>query len=82
MFSKTWLRDVGERTLATFLQAFIGLFILADKFDASTLQAAGAAGLIAALAAVKGALASLVGDKDSASVDPTMHAVVIKDSDL
>lgn len=78
MFSKVWLRDVGERTLATFLLAFLGLFIAADRIDISTAQAAWTAGLVAGLAVIKGALATLIGDKDSASLDPAMHAVVVK----
>ncbi len=78
MFSKTWLRDTAERAIATFAEAALGLWILADGADLFSITAAeGAitAGVIAAGAVVKGAIASRLGDKNSASLDSTLVTV-------
>lgn len=59
---KTFLIDVGERTAATYVQAFCGL-LLADAthlLSLGTLKAAAVAALPAALAVVKGALGGSV----------------------
>ena len=58
-----WLRDVAERTVATYLQAFIGLLLAGwttDAVDLSLVQAAAVSAVPAALAVLKGALASKV----------------------
>ena len=44
------IKDAAERTLATFVQAFLGVFVVADT---STLKAAAAAGVAAVLASAK-----------------------------
>lgn len=71
MFSKTFLRDLAERALSTYVQVFLGL-LLAGTFalNIDSLKAAGIAAIPAALSVLKSSLASLVGDKDSASLDP------------
>lgn len=73
MFASKWLKDTAERALATFAEAALGVWILAgpgDVLSVTVLEGAGAAGLIAALAVVKAALASKVGREDSASLNP------------
>lgn len=80
MFSKTWLLDVVERSLATFAEAALGLYILAgpaDVFSLDTSEGALAAGVIAALAVVKGAIASKLGT-NSASLNPDLSTVDTK----
>jgi hypothetical protein len=75
VFESRWLRDTSERALATFAQAALGVWILAgpgDVFNVTVLEGAGAAGLIAALSVVKSALASKVGNPDSASLDKSL----------
>ncbi|MEV7186582.1 holin [Kitasatospora sp. NPDC057542] len=62
--------DLVERTVATYAAAFLGL-LLADRFDLtsfSALKAAAVAALPAALTVVKGAVATLVGDPNSAAL--------------
>lgn len=81
MFSKTWMVDTVERVAATFVESAVGIWILAgpaNVFSLSTAHGAAAAGLIAALVVVKSAIASTVGDKDSASLVPTVPAPVVK----
>jgi hypothetical protein len=66
-----YVLDLAERVGSTFLLAGASVLVAAgpaDLFHASTLQAAGAAGLAAALTLVKGLLARYVGNKDSASL--------------
>jgi hypothetical protein len=58
-----WLKDVAERTVATYAQAFIGLLLAGwttDAVDLSLVQAAAVSAVPAALAVLKGALASKV----------------------
>ena len=71
MFTKAWFVDVSERALATFVESAVGIWILAGPaslFTISSAKGAAAAGVIAGLAVVKGAIATKVGDKDSASL--------------
>lgn len=80
MFSATWVKDVFERSIATFAEAAIGLYILAgpaDVFNLDTSEGALAAGVIAALAVVKGAIASKLGT-NSASLNPDLQTVDTK----
>jgi hypothetical protein len=80
MFSRVWFKDTIERVVVTFAEAAIGIWILAgpgDVFAVSTLEGAGAAGVIAALAAVKAALAAGVGQKGSASLSPDIATVEV-----
>lgn len=66
----SYLRDLAERTLATYVQAFVGLLVAgwSGALDLGTLRAAAVAAIPAALAVVKGGLARLVGDPQSASL--------------
>jgi hypothetical protein len=59
-----WMRDTLERTIATYLQALIGLLIASwsGAIDLATLQTAAWAAIPAALAVLKAAIASRVGD--------------------
>jgi len=76
--SRKWMVDTLERTVSTFLQAFIGglsapgvMDLLPGKppnIDLSGIQSAALAGVVAALAVVKAALAKLTGDRQSASL--------------
>lgn len=76
--STRWLIDTGERAVATFLEAFIGGLTAPGIIDLipghqpgvdlSGVQSAFLAGVIAALAVVKAALAKLSGSRDSASL--------------
>jgi len=71
--TKRYLRDLAERVLSTYAQAFIGL-LLASGFgvdgvlDLSSLRKAAIAAIPAALSLAKGLLARTVGDEESASL--------------
>jgi len=58
-------KDVLERVVATFIQAFLGIFMVGG--DIGNAKAAGLAGATAILSLVKGLIASKYGD-GSASV--------------
>lgn len=80
MFSRVWFKDTLERVIVTFAEAAIGIWILAgpgDVFNVSTLEGAGAAGVIAGLAVLKAALAAGVGQKGSASLSPDLLTVEV-----
>jgi hypothetical protein len=73
-----FLTDLSERTVATYLEVFLGLLI-ADGFtdgvvDLSVLQSAAIAAVPAALAVVKGGISRYWGDPDSASAAPDVTA--------
>lgn len=75
MFSSSWALDTGERVVATFVESFLGIWILtgpADVFNLSTAHTAAAAGVIAAAAALKAAIAAKVGSGSSASLVPSL----------
>jgi hypothetical protein len=75
VFEKRFLKDVAERSASTFIQAALGIWILAgpaDVFSVSVAEGAVSAGLIAALSVLKGALASKIGNPDSASLDKSL----------
>jgi len=68
------LTDIAERALMTFLQAFLAVWLVsdwADLGDVDLAKRAAVAGLAAALAVLKGAIASRIGDKDSAALYPS-----------
>lgn len=52
-------RDVAERALVTFLQAFLGVFTVTDL---ASVEAAGVAGAAAVLSLIKSLVASQFGD--------------------
>ncbi len=58
-------RDIAERAIMTALQAFLAVFVVTDVSSAKAGLVAAAA---AALAVVKGALASRVGDSTASLV--------------
>ncbi|MER6531144.1 hypothetical protein [Streptomyces sp. NPDC001508] len=62
--------DLAERTIATYLEAFLGLLLASSIVDLSTAKAAAVAAIPAGLAVVKGALSSLVGSSSSAAALP------------
>ena len=73
---RQWLRDTVERTAATFVQTFLALVLAAWQtgVDLATVQAAALAGLAAALAVVKAAVAARWGgDVSPASLAPAAH---------
>lgn len=65
------LRDVAERAVMTFVQAFLGAFVVTDLSTARTAALAGAA---AALAVIKGFVASRVGEAGTAALLPASEA--------
>ncbi|MFE5079973.1 hypothetical protein [Streptomyces mirabilis] len=68
--AQTYARDLGERVLWTFLIAGGSVALAAgpgDMFHASFWQTVGTAGLAAVGSLVKGLLARVVGNKNSAS---------------
>lgn len=84
--SRRWLTDTAERVALTFAEAFLAalnadgiLDLVHQAFDTvphnvdlSAVEAAAVAGLAAALAVAKAALASLRGDRNSASLAKTV----------
>jgi hypothetical protein len=68
--AKSFILDLAERTVATYLQAFIGLLLAGQVTGLSTIEAAAIAAIPAGLAVIKGALARFVGDPASASLLP------------
>lgn len=68
MITKTLLKDVAERAVATAAQTFLALLTVSDLSSAKT---AAAAGIAAGLSVLKGFAASLVpvGDKSASLVN-------------
>lgn len=60
-----YLVDLAERVALTFAEAFLAVFTLTDV---STLKSAAVAGGAAVLSLLKGVVAKLKGDKESASL--------------
>jgi hypothetical protein len=63
MTFRAWVIDTTERAVFTFVESFLGLLMIGqsgmiDSISPSIWQNAAASGLIAALAVVKGAVAS------------------------
>lgn len=71
-----YLRDLVERVVSTFSQAFLGVLVAGNFFDVahirdtSALQAAGLAGIAAVLSLIKGLIAKKINRPDTASVAP------------
>lgn len=77
-FSAVWFRDTTERVVATFLEAALGLWILTgpgDLFSLSAGKGAAAAGVIAAAAVLKSAIAGQIGSGTNGSLDPKLVTV-------
>lgn len=71
--ARTYAVDLAERVLATFIVAAAGIAVAAgpaDMLNASWWQTVGAAGLAAVGSLLKGVLARVVGDRNSASAAP------------
>ncbi|MET7795630.1 hypothetical protein [Streptomyces decoyicus] len=66
--ARTFARDLVERVIATFLQAFIGGIAVTQPLDGSMWYAALAGGVAAALSLVKGLLARWKAVRNSASL--------------
>lgn len=66
--AKTYALDLAERTVSTFLQAFLGALVVSQPFSLSMWQNAAVAGVAAGFALVKGVAAKLRGDGNSASL--------------
>lgn len=66
--ASTYARDLLERVITTFLQAFIGGIVITTPLDGSMWYAAAAGGVGAALALLKGLLARLRSVTNSASL--------------
>lgn len=65
---KTFGRDLLERVLASFVGGFVGGITVATPLDGSMWYAALSGGVAAAVSLVKGLLARLKDDKNSASL--------------
>ena len=59
-------KDIFERVAATFIQAFLGIFVVGGAIGNA--KAAALAGATAALSLVKGIVASRFGDKSASAV--------------
>lgn len=71
--ARTFVVDLAERVVATGVAAAAGVAILAgpaDVFSASFWESVAAGGIAAAGSLLKGVLARVIGDKNSASVAP------------
>ncbi|MYR28621.1 MULTISPECIES: hypothetical protein [unclassified Streptomyces] len=63
-----YARDLAERVVSTFLQAFVGALVLTSPFDIGMWQAAATAGVAAAASLVKGLVARWRDVTNSASL--------------
>lgn len=70
LFSSKFLADLGERVVATYIESFIGFLMVGEVFDlkVSVLKMAAVGAAPAALAVIKGAIASKIGDKGTAAL--------------
>lgn len=66
--ARTYARDLAERVIATFLQAFVGGLVLTQPLDLHMWQAAAVGGVAAAAALVKGLVARWRDVTNSASL--------------
>lgn len=64
----TFARDLAERVIATFLQAFLGAIVLTTPLDIGMWQAAAMAGVAAVLSLAKGLAARIRDVTNSASL--------------
>ena len=66
--SQQLLKDIAERAVMTFAQAFLAVYAVTDL---SSAKGAALAGVAAAISVVKGAIASQIG-RQSASLVPSV----------
>lgn len=66
--ASTYARDLAERVLATFLQAFVGGIVITQPLNGSMWYAAAAGGVGAVLALLKGLAARFRSVSNSASL--------------
>ncbi|MGY4930301.1 hypothetical protein ACWD7T_04125 [Streptomyces sp. 900116325] len=66
--ASTYARDLAERVLATFLQAFLGGIVLTQPLDLHMWQAAAVGGVAAAASLLKGLVARWRDVTNSASL--------------
>lgn len=66
--ARTYALDLAERTAATALEAALGAVVVSQPFNLSMWESAGLTGAAAGFALLKGIVAKLVGDKNSASL--------------
>ncbi|MGW4493731.1 holin [Streptomyces sp. NPDC004376] len=66
--ARTYARDLAERVVTTFLQAFVGALVLTSPFDLHMWQAAAMGGVAAALSLIKGMIARARSVANSASL--------------
>lgn len=66
----TYFKDLAERVIATYLEAFVGLLLAGSVVDLSAAKASGVAAIPAGLAVVKGALSAFIGSPSSAAALP------------
>lgn len=65
---KTWLIDIAERVVATYIQSVLGLLAVSGPLNIDAIQVALVAAIPAVLSVLKGTLARFVGDPESASL--------------
>lgn len=68
--NRKFFTDLLERTVATYVEVVIGLLLVAGPLDLDKIEVSLVAAIPAALAVVKSALASRVGNKGDASLLP------------
>lgn len=64
----TYARDLAERVLSTFLQAFVGALVISTPLDVSMWQTAAMAGVAAGMSLLKGLVARVRDVSNSASL--------------
>lgn len=65
---RKFLIDVSERAIATYIEVVIGLLLVAGPLNLDKVEVALVAAIPAALAVVKAAIASRLGEKGTASL--------------
>ncbi len=65
---RKFLIDTAERAIATYVEVVIGLLLVAGPLDLEKVEVALVAAIPAALSVIKSALASRIGEKNTASL--------------
>jgi hypothetical protein len=69
VITKTYLKDLSERVVATFFEGFIATFVITQVTDQHMWLAAIGGGVASVLSLFKGLAARAVGDPNSASMN-------------